>query len=80
LTVFQKKNKKSQTLSSMVKNLNIPETNDLISELEDMSMVQTSSNIETKTESTENAKQEGIQEEQQSGFKSFMRKWFKITW
>tara|TARA_B110000285_G_scaffold55972_1_gene63692 strand:- start:176 stop:310 length:135 start_codon:yes stop_codon:yes gene_type:complete len=44
----------------MVKDLNIPDTNDLISELEDMSMVQTGSNIETKTESSEVAKQEGI--------------------
>jgi len=43
-----------------MKNLDIPQTSDLISELEDMSMVQTSSKIETKTESAEKTNEEGI--------------------
>ena len=85
LTVFQKKNqKKDEKLSSILKKINIPETTKLITELEDMSMVdvsmvQTNSNIETKTESAEK-QNDSITEDHQSGFKSFMRKWFKITW
>ena len=61
LTVFQKKTeKKDEKLSSIFKKLDIPETSQLINELEDMSMVQTSSKIETKTESTEDTKHDGI--------------------
>jgi hypothetical protein len=40
--------------------MDIPDTSQLINELEDMSMVQTSSKIETKTESAEDNKHDGI--------------------